>query len=76
MAFKLIETDEGFAFATNNAELVLATQHHGCVAREALIVAEQAIRQSRNDYLIGLLPDLADMIDVVVEEVERSRRNA
>ena len=70
---KLIETDEGFAFATSNAELKLATQHHGCVAREALIVAEDALRKSRNDYLVGMLPEIGDLIDVINEELERNR---
>ena len=72
---KLTETRDGLALRTcNNAERVLALQHHGCVAREALIVAEQAIRQTKNAYLEGFLPDIADIIDVINEEIERTRR--
>ncbi len=43
-------------------------QHHGKAAVRLLLEVETHLRESKNDYLIGELPIIAELIETIEEE--------
>ena len=48
----------------------LLLQHHGRGAVRLLLEVETHIRESKNDYLAGELQTIAELIEVIEEEIE------
>ncbi len=48
----------------------LLLQHHGRAAVRLLLEVESHIRESKSDYLAGELEGIAEVIEVIEEEIE------
>lgn len=49
---------------------VLLLQHHGRGAVRLLLEVETHIRESKSDFLAGELQTIAELIEVIEEEIE------